>query len=165
VHHQRGVDAVEGALSRHQLLAAAVLLGGGAQQAHPTRQVVRHRRQGQPGADARGCDQVVPAGVAHLRQGVVLRQQGHAGAAVGAELRGECRLEAMGPGFDPEARLAECRHEQRCRLVLFEGQLGVRVNGAGDSQQLVAHAIDRLTDPVLELSCLHAPILTVAAAV
>jgi hypothetical protein len=165
VHHQRGVDAVEGALSRHELLAAAVLLGGRAQHPHPAPQLVRHRRQGQPRADARGRDQVVPAGVAHLRQGVVLGQQRHTGAAVGAELRGECRLEAVDTGFDLEARPAERRREQRCRLVLLEGQLGIGVNGAGDPQQLVAHAVDRLADPVLEISCLHAPILTVTASV
>ena len=46
VHHQRRVDAVEGALARHQLLAAAVLLGGGAEHTDAPRQALAERGEG-----------------------------------------------------------------------------------------------------------------------
>ena len=81
VHHQRGVDAVERAPPRHQLLAAAALLGGRAEHAHAPGQLAAERRERERRADAGGRDQVVAAGVADLRQRVVLGEQRDAGPA------------------------------------------------------------------------------------
>ena len=39
--------------------------------------LISHRRQGQPGTDGRGGNDVVPAGVAHVGQGVVFGAHGH----------------------------------------------------------------------------------------
>jgi hypothetical protein len=74
VDHECGVHTLEGSLARHQLLAATVLLGGGAQQAHTPGQPVAQARQRQRRAQAGGGDQVVSAGVPHLGKRVVLGQ-------------------------------------------------------------------------------------------
>ena len=53
VHHQRRVDAFEGSVPRHQLLAAAALFGGRAKEAHLAGQMVAELVQSQ-GSTKRG---------------------------------------------------------------------------------------------------------------
>ena len=77
---------VERALARHQLLAAAALLGGRAEHAHAPGQPRAERREREPRADARGRDQVVAAGVADLGQRVVLGEHARRRARSRAEL-------------------------------------------------------------------------------
>ena len=70
------MDAVEGAPLEHEDLAAAALLGRGAQHLDGEAQVVGHLGQGQAGTDGGGGDDVVAAGVADAGQGVVLGADG-----------------------------------------------------------------------------------------
>ena len=73
VNHERGVDAVEAAPLHHEDLPAAALLCRCAEHAHCDSELVRKRSQREGGPDRGRCDDVVPAGVADLRQRVVLR--------------------------------------------------------------------------------------------
>ena len=74
VDHHRRVDALEGALLGHEDLAAAPFLGRRAQDQHPPARLLGERGGGQPGPEPGGADDVVAAGVADDRQGVVLAQ-------------------------------------------------------------------------------------------
>ena len=76
VDHHRGVDAVEGPGSDHEDLAAAALLGRGAQDHDPSAAAPRPARRRRARAEPGGGDDVVPAGVADAGQGVVLAQHG-----------------------------------------------------------------------------------------
>jgi hypothetical protein len=60
--HGRG-GAVEGAAAGEHELAAAALLGRGAEHGDPPAERLRQPRQGEAGAEARRRDHVVPAGV------------------------------------------------------------------------------------------------------
>ena len=126
VHHHGGVHAGEGAALEHEDLAAAALLGRGAEHPDAESDVVGDRGQGQPRADGRGRDDVVPAGVAHVGQSVVLGADRHHELArpdVGLEGRGEF----VDPLVDLEpARPQRLRHGLRRRgLVVAELGMGV----------------------------------------
>jgi hypothetical protein len=88
VDHHGGVDAVEGAPVQHERSCPAPLLGRRAE--HPDLQadLVGHGGQGQPGPHRARRDDVVPAGVAHVGQRVVL----------GAH--GDDQLAVTGPGLE-----------------------------------------------------------------
>ena len=138
---ERGVDAVEGPPPRHELLAAAALFGGRSEDADPARRAVRETGEGEAGADARRRDQVVPAGVADLRQRVVLRQQRHAGAAIRSELGLEGRFEAVGTALDLQPGALQGSGEERRGVELLESELRVRVDGVGEFEQLGPHRV------------------------
>ena len=95
------------------------------------------------------------AGVPDVRQGVVLREHGHTRCPVGAELRGECGLQAEGTGLHLEPGPVQQLHEQGLRLALLEGELRVRVNRARDTQECLPDAIHLLADLLLELVDVH----------
>ena len=60
----------------HQDLAAAALLGGCAHHDDPSTELLGERGRRQPGAEPGGGDDVVTAGVADAREGVVLAEHG-----------------------------------------------------------------------------------------
>jgi hypothetical protein len=72
VEHHRRVDAVEDARLEHLDLPAPTLFGGRSEEDHLAAEDLRHRRSGDESPDAAGRDEVVPAGVTHPGQGVVL---------------------------------------------------------------------------------------------
>ena len=63
--------------SEHQDLAAAALLGRGAEHPHREPDVVRHRGEGQTRTDSGGRNDVVPAGMTDGGQRVVFGAEGH----------------------------------------------------------------------------------------
>ena len=77
VDHHGGVHALEGAPFQHEDLASTALFGRRAQHSHLDSDLISHRGQGQPGTDGRGGNDVVPAGMAHVGQGVVFGAHGH----------------------------------------------------------------------------------------
>jgi len=105
VDHQAGGGAGVGARGDELELAAAAFLGGGAEQADAARPA-RVGLEGGGGAEEGGQrgrgDQVVPAGVADAREGVVLGVEDDQVAA-GAEVGGEGGREPVGVGGDGEA--------------------------------------------------------------
>ena len=103
VDHHGGVDALEGAPLGEEHLAAAALLGRRAEHDHPAAELVGERGRGEPGAEPGGADDVVPAGVADLREGVVLAEH-RDGRAVGAGPGDEGGVEAEGASARPRAR-------------------------------------------------------------
>ena len=126
VHHERGVDVVERAVPRHQLLAGPALLGGSAEPDHSARQPVLHPREREEGSHPGHRDDVVAAGVADARQRVVLRQDRDRGAVGAADLRAERRLHAVrGAGHGDPLRLDEVG-EHGGGPVFLERDLGVR---------------------------------------
>ena len=70
------MDAGEGAAFEHEHLAPAALLGRRAEHADRQAELVGHRGQRQAGPDGGGGDDVVPAGVPDVGQGVVLGADG-----------------------------------------------------------------------------------------
>jgi hypothetical protein len=111
---------------------------------------------------AGGGDQVVAAGVPHLGERVVFGEQRHAGGPVGSEFGREGRLEAVGAFPHLETGRAQGADEQRCRLALLEGELGIPVDRMGEAQQLLPHRVDGPTDLSLESCDVHGSILPAA---
>ena len=109
VDHHRHVDAVEGAPLEQQDLAAAALLGRGADDPHGHAEVVGHGGQGQARADGGRGDHVVAAGVADPGQRVVL-------GADGDLQRGRCppsASKAVGSPPTPAVRRSPARPAPR----------------------------------------------------
>ena len=73
-----------------------------------------------------------------------------------AELRLEGRLEAVGPGDDLEPGPSHEVGEQGGGLALLEGQLRVRVDGAGEVEQLRPHGVDGVARFLLQPRGVHA---------
>ena len=109
VHHEGGLDAVEGAAPGHDDLAAAALLGGRAEHGQAAARRVgdgrRRQRRAQPG----GGDHVVTAGVADVGQGVVLAQDGDDRPVAG-------RRRGPGRRSGPRRRPARCRGPLSSRI-------------------------------------------------
>ena len=132
--HHRRVDAGEGATLEHVDLASAALLGRGADHLDRDAEVVGEGRQGQPGPDGRGRDDVVPAGVADTRKGVVLGAHGddHRPAPGGGDQGGGEVAHAV---LDLEAAGGERLTDPGGRPLLLEGQLGVGVDGVAQVEE------------------------------
>ena len=148
VGHQRQVHALEHSAFDQQLLAAAVLLGRGADDLHCHVQL-GGRLDECEGCPERGAgDEVVAAAVADAGQGVVLHaQRGHQGSAAqgGAEGGGEIGDAAL----HGEAGLLQQVGDAVAGAVLLEGDLGVRVDGAGDVEHLGPAGTVGIGDPRL----------------
>lgn len=89
-------------------LAAAALLGGGAQETHAAGLARGLKRVdgAEEGGEAGGCDEIVAAGVTYAGEGVVLGVEDDE-AAAGAEVSGECSLNAVCAGRGGDAKLGE----------------------------------------------------------
>ncbi len=144
VHHQRRVDAVEGALAGHQLLAAAALLGRRAHPHHAAGELLAHRGEREERADAAGRDHVVAAGVADAGQRVVLAEHGDRRPL--AERRLERRLHAVRRAGDLEAPALDQLGQRGRRAVLLEADLGVRGQVVRGLDQRRGELLDRRPD-------------------
>ena len=141
VHHHGGVDAGEGAAFEHEDLAAAALLGGGAEHADGEPELVGHGGQGQPGPDRGGGDDVVTAGVADVGQGVVFGAHGHDELAVtspGLERRRQV-VDAF-VHWSPPARRASAT--ARAEVVSPKQSSGVAVDRMAQRDELVEVSVD-----------------------
>ena len=127
VHHHGGVDAGEGAAFEHEHLAPAALLGRGAEHADGEPELIGHRSQRQSGPDRRSGDDVVPAGVPDIGQGVVFRAYGDDEipvARAGLERRRQLVRRPGAPRGPRPQRLGHGAGRRR----LIEAQLGGRVD-------------------------------------
>ena len=154
VDHEGRVDPVEGARSDERDLAAAALLGRRADRAHPAAGLLGQRRSGQAGAEAGGGDDVVPAGVADPRQGVVLAEHGdERPPAPGAG--GEGGVDPVGGALDGQAGRLEDPRQQVVGEALLVVGLGVLVDLVGDVEEELAAGLHLLPQPGLELVEVH----------
>ena len=87
-------------------LAATAFFGGGAEDADLEVDLVGDRSEGQPGPDGCGRDDVVTAGVADVRQGVVFRAHCDDQVPV-ARPRLQGGLEVIDPFADRESSVAD----------------------------------------------------------
>ena len=125
------MQLVEGAPLEQHHLAASRLLGGRADQLDRHAELVGDRLEAHGGSHGGGGDEVVPAGVAHAWQGVVLGDEGEPELA--AAVAGLDRRRHVGEGAgDLEALRLEHRRDGPAADVLLEGQLGVGVDELGE---------------------------------
>ncbi len=111
----------------HDHLATAPLLGRGPEHPHGQAECIGERCEPEARPDRRGGDDVVAAGVADLRERVVLGADGeHEGAL--ADLGAERGGHASGAGGHREPGTGECLARQGRRADLLEGGLGVVVD-------------------------------------
>src|SRR5689334_8514124 len=152
-HHGR-VHLLEHARVHETDLARAALLGGRADDVDASREGERAQRgrDGGPGAGPGGGDHVVPAGVADVRQRVVLGHDRDGGAGAGPRDGGpEGGGQPAHPALHRRAVGGQEVGEPAGGLVLLEAQLGVGVDLVADALELVGQAIDRLRDAGLGL--------------
>ena len=142
VRHHRHVDIVEAAGSRHDDLAAVELLRRRAEDDDARVGRIQRPDQRRRGADSDGRDEVVAAGVANLRQRVVLGADGNRHGPA-PPLAAERRVDAIRVLLHGEALRFEEWHELRVRVVLLERQLRVCVNLARDADEVAGDGIDR----------------------
>jgi hypothetical protein len=162
VHHHGGVDPLEGPLPRHEDLSAPALLGRCPQEHDAPADLLGQRGGGQAGAEARGGDEVVPAGVAQAGQGVVLAQHGHGGAG-GPGSRHEGRVEPVGAPLDGDAGLLHEAGQQVVGEVLRVVRLGVLVDLVRRLDELVGAGLHLGLEALLEGGQVHRRSLTVGA--
>ena len=164
VHHHRRVDAVEGALLDHEDLAAAALLGRGAQDHDPPAELVGEGRGGEPGAEPGGGDDVVAAGVADAREGVVLAEDGDGRAPrsrPGPRRRCRARRPAARRLRPASSSTPVSRSWAWCSSKPSSGWAWMSV---GDVDQQVGPTVDLVAHPVLQLGGLHAATIPARAA-
>src|SRR6266567_5170501 len=122
---------------------------GRADHLHATREgnLAQRRRDGRARARAGGGDDVVATGMPDVRQGIVLRHDGHRGPGARAlDGRPEGRGQAAHTPLDPRPLLLEEAREPRRGLFLLEAQLGIGVDLKRELFQLVGQAIDGVRD-------------------
>ena len=129
-HHGR-VDTLEGARLEETDLAAARLFRGRAEELDRSvnrRRVPREREERAHGGSG---DQVVPARVPELRQGVVFREQRHPRSRARTHARPQRRFHSPERAFDRHRRdLFDELGDPAAGLPLFEAELGVLVDAA-----------------------------------
>ncbi len=143
-HHRRG-DVVERARLQQQSLAAARLLGGGADQHDREVQFVGDVGQRERGADRGRGDDVVPAGVPDPWQGVVFGADAddqRPAAEVGAE-RG---VQTSGLAGDRKAALGDEGLGLGAAAVFVERQFRLGVDRVRQLDQVTATSLDGVLD-------------------
>ncbi len=148
--HHRRIDAFEGALARHQFLAAETFLRRRAEIAHAAGQAAVEFRQGQRRAQSGRRDDVVSAGMTDAGQRVVFGQDGDGRSALLAELGGVGGVES-----ERSALIGDPMGFDRCtqsigRLEFLQRQLRLAMDRVAQREQLVAHGIDRAGDVLFQ---------------
>ncbi len=149
-HHGR-VDVVEHPVLQHGDLATTTFFGRSAEHPHGQAQIVGQPGQSDAGPHGGGGNDVVPAGMAHAGEGVVLgaQRQHH---RTGARLRHEGGGHARGaPGHREPPGIEDVRRPGAGPL-LFERCLGMIVDGVAELDQSAQTGVDR--GPGLVLQCL-----------
>jgi hypothetical protein len=139
VNHQTGRRALVSTILDEVQLTAAALLGRRSQQTHPPRaaRLLERGRDTEKAGQAGTGNEIVAARVADSRESIVLGVEDDQ-AAPGAELGGECRLDAVGVGGDVEAEGLEEGYKVVVSLVLFVRELRLRMDL---SSKVNAHAM------------------------
>src|SRR5699024_8067736 len=102
--------------------------------------------QGEEGADSCGGDDVVPAGVADLGQGVVFGQDGDGAASAGSGGRSQRGLDSVQSRVDVDAAGAQHRGDRRDGIVLVVGGFGQGVDGVQQLGQLSLRGVQAVCD-------------------
>ena len=126
VEHHGQVQVVEDPPVCHAHLGSVHLLRGGADDEDGSLKMVPQVRQGESRQDGQGAVQVVPAAVADLRQGVVLRQDAHGGTLPVAQGGSKARGVAAEGVFHLEARRGQQVHHPAAGFVFLVRQFRVR---------------------------------------
>lgn len=141
VDHHGGVDVVEGAPFEHHHLAAPALFGRGADDPDRHAQFVGDGKEAEARPDGRRGDDVVPAGMPHIGEGVVLGADGEdqwAGSGLGDEGGGQIGR----PGGHGESTTLQGRGSQRRRPNLLVGELRMVVDVVTQTEQLGQVGVD-----------------------
>ncbi len=155
VEHRHRVHPLEGAAVEHDDLAAAALLGRGAQDCDSAGRVGPLLGDGDRGGAGGGADQVVAAAVAEPGERVVLGEQRDRRPVAAAVLPAERGRQRRDAALDREPVTGEEAAEPAARLLLLEADLRVRVDVGGDPLQLGPQAVDPLRDALLQVVQLH----------
>ena len=144
VNHQRRADILKRARLDQPDFAAAALFRRRAEHPHAALDSGRIERRGcaQPRRRPGNRNQVVPAGVADLRQRVVLAEDADP-RPLAAALRGERRLHPVGAAPHREAARFEKVGQRRVRVTLLVVLLRVRVNVQAQRAQRGRGVLDR----------------------
>ena len=145
VHHHRRVGAVEGPPLEQHELAAPAFLGRRAEHGDAEPEIIGDTGEAGTRPDGGGRDQVVPAGVAHRRQGVVLgadddRHRARPGPGA------HCGGKPVGAALDVEAARIEGGGHVLSGSLLLEAELRLVVDGPAERHQLRASPVDGLAD-------------------
>ena len=147
--HHRGIDPFEAAAADHVFLAGMPLLRWGPLEEDATghrRGGVQHGSSRQESSNARCGDDVMPARVPNLRQGIVFRQDGHSGMPFRVEictLPGSFKrgLHAVDPAARGEAMLFNDVREHRHGTMFFERRFRVSVQVRDDVRGLLPQGL------------------------
>ena len=142
VEHERRIDAFECASLAHEDFAAAAFFGGAAEQHDRALALAEGSPERECRCDSGDRDEIVPAGVANARQGVVLREEreGRSAASAGRFERGR---EFVGAAFDLETLGFEIVAEEIVCAVFLEVQFGVRMDFKTQFAQLCVSRLNR----------------------
>src|SRR5262245_6053021 len=148
MRHHRRVHAGEGATLEEQDLAAAALLGRGADDAHGQADVVGDPGRRQAGSHGERRDHVVAAGVPDVGQGVVLGadrdvQRARAGAG------DEGGRDVADAALHPEPGRVEGVGQPARGVLLLEGELRSGVDAAAEREQVALARGQALAGAVL----------------
>ena len=139
VVQERGVQAVEQPVLDHGRLPAPPLLGGRPEEDDLTRQVVRHRGEGDRGPDPRRGHRVVAAPVPETRQRVVLGEDPDpwpARAASAASCGPDRGRQAPGRPLDVEPVAGQDLRDPSGGVVLLERRLRIGMDPVREVEDL-----------------------------
>ena len=144
VVEERRVDPLEQPVVDHDLLAAAALFRGRAQEDDLAGQLVRHRRKGDRGAHARCGHRVVATAMAEPGQCVVLGEDPDPGPSPPRPPRRTARtaVARLPAGCSTSKPCCGGLGDPRRRVVLLVGRLGVSVDPVRQLEDLVAGRLD-----------------------
>ena len=160
MHHHRQVDVVEGAAADHELLAAAALFGGRAQDGDPSPEGLGDLRHGDARAEPRGADDVVPARMADAGERVIFAEHCHRRAVFGADAGVERGRDVVGATRHVDAVVFQHAGQGFVGVVLLEVELGVGVNRVREIEQRRREALDLGTNDVFRVCSVHASEVT-----
>lgn len=135
VHHHGGVGPVESAAVEHQNFPAAALLSRCAQHRDGQAKLVGHGSEAEARPDGRRRDDVVPAGVPHLRERVVLSAH-HDVARPGSCRRADRGGQVVTAVFDLEASGGQCLRDPSTGQRLLEREFWMGVDAVGEREEV-----------------------------
>ncbi len=142
VEHHRSVDAGEHPRLKERDFSATALLRRGAHKLDGPGDGMTLPPEREEGAEGTRGDEVVPAGMANLREGVVLGEDGDPGTNTVADASPERGGETTDPALHGDALTLDGFREPRSGAVLFEAELRVRVDPRRDVAQRGRERVD-----------------------
>ena len=136
VEHHRGIDALERARFEQADLAASVFFGGRPEELDRALEVRGVPREREERTDGRPGDEVVPAGVTDLGQGVVFGKEGDPRSPARAHPSAERRLHPTERAFDLDfCHVFDELRDPAAGLLFLEAELRMLVNATRKRDQ------------------------------